>query len=106
MGMYGAFLLSQWSRAMIQENEIVMLIIGLGVFIFVLGNRPQLKRIPHADWFLPAFYLLLAGWILTVVENILWGEVLNYLEHICYAAASLLLAVWCWKVFRGKKEAI
>jgi hypothetical protein len=91
---------------MIQENEIVMLIIGLGVFIFILGNRSQLKRIPHADWLLVGFHTLLAGWILTVAENVLWGEVLNYLEHICYAMASLLLAAWCWKVFRGKREAI
>jgi hypothetical protein len=91
---------------MIHESEIVMLIIGLGVFIFILGNRPQLKRIPYLDWLLAAFHVLLVGWILTVVENILWGEVLNYLEHMCYAAASLLLAVWCWKVFRGNREAI
>ena len=91
---------------MIQENEIVMLIIGLGVFIFVLGNRSQLKRIPYAELLLAGFYMLLAGWILTVVENVIWGEVLNYLEHMCYAVASVLLAAWCWKVFGGKREAI
>ena len=91
---------------MIHENEIVMLIIGLGVLIFVLGNRPQLKRIPSAGFLLLAFHVLLAGWILTVLEGLFWGELLNYLEHMCYAAASLLLVAWCWKVFRGKREAI
>jgi len=90
---------------MIQENEILMLIIGLGVFIFVLGNRSQLKRIPHADWLLLGFYMLLVGWVLTVAESFLWEGVLNFLEHACYAAGSVLLAVWCWKVFRDKREA-
>jgi len=67
---------------MVQENEIVMLIIGLGVLIFLLGNRSQLKRIPFADFLLLAFHALLAGWILTVLEGFFWGELLNYLEHI------------------------
>jgi len=91
---------------MIQENEIVMLIIGLGVLIFLLGNRSQLKRIPSSDFLLLAFHALLAGWVLTVLEGFLWGDFLNYLEHMSYAAASLLLAAWCWKVFRGKRETI
>jgi len=83
---------------MIHENEIVMLIIGLGVLIFLLGNRAQLKRIPSADFPLLAFYMLLAGWVLTVLEGFFWGELLNYLEHMSYAVASFLLVVWCWKV--------
>ena len=28
---------------MIEQNEVVMLVLGLGVLIFVLGNYPQLK---------------------------------------------------------------
>ncbi len=91
---------------MIEENEIVMLIIGLGVLIFVLGNRMQLKRIPSAGFLLLAFHALLAGWVLTVLEGFFWGELLNYLEHMSYAVASFLLAVWCWKVFGGKRGAI
>jgi hypothetical protein len=90
---------------MIHENEIVMLIIGLGVLIFLLGNRSELKRIPSADFLLLAFYVLLAGWVLTVLEGFFWEELLNYLEHISYAVGSFLITVWCWKIFRDKKEA-
>ncbi|MBW2172549.1 MAG: hypothetical protein JRF69_11350 [Deltaproteobacteria bacterium] len=83
---------------MVQESEIVMLIIGLGVLIFLLGNRQQLKRIPSGHFLLFAFHALLTGWVLTVLEGFFWGGLFNYLEHISYAVASFLLAVWCWKV--------
>lgn len=89
---------------MIQENEIVMLILGLGVLIFILGNRSQLKRLPSSRWLILAFYVLLAGWALTVLEGFFWGLVLNYLEHTCYATGAVLVAAWCWKVFGGGKE--
>jgi hypothetical protein len=90
---------------MVRENEIVMLILGLGVMIFILGNRLQLKRIPSADFLLLGFHILLAGWVLTVLEGFFWEELLNYLEHMCYSVGSMLLAAWCWKVFRIRKEA-
>ncbi len=90
---------------MIQESEIVMLILGLGVLVFILGNLPQLKRIPYSRLLLSGFYTLLVGWVMTVLEGFIWSVLLNYLEHMCYAIASLLLAVWCWRVFGTKEEA-
>lgn len=90
---------------MIQQNEIVMLIIGLGVLIFILGKRLQLKRFPSSNILVLGFYVLLAGWALTVIEGLFWGVLFNYLEHICYAIGSLLVAAWCWKVFGSRKEA-
>jgi hypothetical protein len=90
---------------MFQENELVMLLLGVGVLIFTMGNRFTLKRLPASKILCTGFYMLLAGWILTVLEGFFWKGVLNYLEHMCYAGSSLLMAVWCWKVFGGKKEA-
>lgn len=89
---------------MTQPNEVVMLIIGLGVLIFILGNRSQLERIPFSRMLLLGFYSLIAGWALTVLEGFFWNELFNYLEHICYATASLLLAAWCWKVLGNRRE--
>ena len=89
---------------MIQPNEVVMLIIGLGVLIFILGNRSQLERIPFSRLLLMGFYSLVAGWASTVLEGFFWNEFFNYLEHMCYAAASLFLATWCWKVFGKRRE--
>jgi hypothetical protein len=90
---------------MIQQNEIVMLILGLGVFIFILRKRSQLKRFPSSKILVLGFYMLLAGWSLTVMEGLFWGVLLNYLEHIFYSIGSLLVTAWCWKVFGNRKEA-
>ena len=60
---------------MIQQNEIVMLILGLGVLIFILGKRSQLKRFPSSKILVLGFLVLLAGWALTVMESFFWGKV-------------------------------
>ncbi|MFH1488860.1 MAG: hypothetical protein ABII06_08150, partial [Pseudomonadota bacterium] len=92
-------------RKVIQENEIVMLLLGIGVFIFTLVNRSTLKRIPSWEILIGGFYVLLAGWVLTVLEGFLWKDLFNYLEHICYTGSSLFMALWCWKVFGNHREA-
>jgi len=91
---------------MIHENEVVMLMLGVGVLIFVLESRPRLKQLPASKTLISAFYLLLAAWILTVLEGFFWEVVFNYLEHLCYAISAILVTVWCWRVFLSKKEAV
>ena len=89
---------------MIQENEIITLLLGIGVMIFILANKQKVKRIPAAKILIAGFYVLLAGWVLTILEGLFWRELLNVLEHICYTASSILMAVWCWKIFKNTKE--
>jgi len=92
------------------ENEVVMLLIGVGVLIFILGSRTRLKSLPGSNILIAAFCMLLGSWILTVLEGFFWEPFLNYLDHGCYAVGSILVALWCWKVFgRGRpigKEAL
>ncbi len=90
---------------MIQKNELFMLLLGGGVFIFVLKNRLMLSRLPAFGILISGFCVIFAGWILTVVETFFWKGFFNYLEHICYAVSSVLTAVWCLNVFKGEKEA-
>jgi len=90
---------------MIQQNEIVMLLLGIGVLVFIIGNRQQLKRLPFSSILITGFCILLAGWILTVLEGFFFKATLNLFEHLCYAASSILVATWSWKVFGAKKEA-
>ncbi len=89
---------------MIQENEIVMLLLGIGASIFILVNRLQLNRLPSSNILLAGFSAALMGWALTVLEGFLVAGLLNILEHMCYAASSLLMAVWCWRAFGAAKE--
>ena len=88
---------------MIQENEVVMLFIGVAVLIFILKYRSHLRRLPASNLLLAGYYTLLVGWGLTVLEEFFWENLLNYLEHLSYAGSSLLVLLWCWIVF-GKRK--
>ena len=87
---------------MIQQNEIIMLLLGIGCMIFILVNKQKVKRIPAAKTLITGFCVLLAGYVLTILEGLFWKDSLNVLEHICYTASSILMAVWCWKIFAYK----
>jgi hypothetical protein len=89
---------------MIQQNEIIMLLLSIGCMIFILVNKQEVKRIPVAKLLIAGFCVLLTGYILTIFEGIFWKDFLNVLEHICYSASSVLMAVWCWKIFVVKKD--
>ena len=91
---------------MIQVGEVNMLILGFGVLIVTLAYQKRIIRIPSWQVLISGFYFLLSGWIFTVLESFFWEESLNYLEHLCYACSSILMAIWCWRiVFVSKKEA-
>jgi hypothetical protein len=88
------------------ENEVVMLLIGMGVLVFILGNRARLKQLAASKILIVAFYLMLSGWVLTVLEGLFglfWEEILNFAEHLCTAVSSVFVAVWCCKVFGGRE---
>ena len=92
------------------ENEVVMLLLGVCVLVFILGNRERLKNLPASNILFAAFYMMLAAWILTVLEGFFYEWLLNFFEHLCYAVSSIFVAVWCWMVFGrkipGEKEAL
>lgn len=89
---------------MFHENETIMLLLGIGLLILILVNRIKLKRIPASKILMAGFYVLLTAWVMTVLEGFFWEGFLNYVEHICYTGSSLLVAIWCWKVFSNKDE--
>ncbi|KAA0003056.1 MAG: hypothetical protein FE048_02405 [Thermoplasmata archaeon] len=87
---------------MIQENEVIMFLLGVSVLIFIVGNYLRLKHLPAPKILIAGFCVLLLGWILTIAEGFFWEETLNFLEHMCYAGSAILVATWCWKVL-GKE---
>jgi hypothetical protein len=90
---------------MVHENELIMIVIGMTLLIFVLLNYHQLKQTPSFKLIFISFFLSVIGWISTVLEGLFWEQYFNLLEHFCYAASAILLARWCWVipgVTRGK----
>jgi hypothetical protein len=62
----------------------------------------KLQRIPSANTLFTAFFFLLTGWTLTILEGLFLKDLLNLLEHTCYAISSVSLALWTWRVFAAK----
>jgi hypothetical protein len=89
---------------MIYTNEVVMLILGLGVFWFVMLNKYKIRRILAWKLLLFAFYFLMAGWFFTVIEGFILMPFFNLLEHISYSVSSIIMAMWCYKVTHPKRE--
>jgi hypothetical protein len=90
---------------MLHENEIVMLLLGIIIFFFILRNKTQIRRIYAWRLLITSYFLLLAGWIFTIVEGFVLETALNMIEHLSYTISAILLAFWCWKVmYRSKVE--
>lgn len=83
---------------MAQENEVILLLLGLGVLIFALANRERLAKLPAVRLLAAGLCLLLAAWVLTILEGFFWPTALNLAEHGCYAASASFNAAWCWQV--------
>ncbi len=62
---------------MLQQNEIVMFLLGICVVIFTIANRAELKRLPAWKTFIAAFYTIFFSWIMTVLEGFFFKEFLN-----------------------------
>ncbi len=90
---------------MIEEYELVALLLGAGVLLFIYANRNQLQQLPSSNLFITAFLMFVASWVLTNLEDFFWTDPLNLLEHVSLASGGLVFAVWCWQVFgRGEAE--
>lgn len=105
---------------MFQFGEVLGLAIAAMAAVYVLTNWQRILALPSLKPLLVPFFLMVAAWIITVVEGIpggeagvarivFWqqspqvtagaggfGQVFNLVEHLCLAAMGvcLLLALW------------
>ena len=88
----------------IQENEVVMLALGIGVFCFGYASRRSLVRIPDWPMLGLAYVGLLVAWTATVLEGFWLPTILNFVEHACYAVSTILVAAWCRRAASGRQR--
>ncbi len=82
---------------MFLESEIINFISALvSVLIILLISRK--KEIPKFRFIYPGFFLIVAAYVLTVLEGVVWYKFFNLLEHMCYAGAGLLFAAGAWSM--------
>jgi asparagine N-glycosylation enzyme membrane subunit Stt3 len=91
---------------MVQENELIVLVIGEIVLAFALKNRRIIyAAVPSGRFFLWAvFVMLVLGWLFTVTESFFLNNIQNLFEHICYMVSSLALLVWCLRLKRTSRD--
>lgn len=88
---------------MLQENEVVMLLLGIAVLFFIVLNTKQVKRIYAWNVLVFSYLCMLSGWIFTILEGFFLEYYLNILEHVSYFISSVILAFWCWKFINNSK---
>jgi hypothetical protein len=89
---------------MLTENEVVMLILGIGVLFLILKNLDHIKKIKSWKILVASYYAMLSGWVFTVVEGFFLGNIFNFAEHTCYMISALLLMIWCFKATQKHKQ--
>lgn len=89
---------------MIQENEFITFMICLGVLIFFTVNYQKLRKISGSRMLFISFTLYTCGWFFTVIEGIIFEEIFNFIEHICYISSSGVMVVWIVILFWRKKN--
>ncbi len=75
--------------AALNPQELIVLLVALAGLVPVLTYRRAIPR-----WVLAPYAFLLIGAVMTNVENLLWHDLLNYIEHsIGNLGAGLAMAV-------------
>ena len=94
----------------IEEYEVMMLLLSVGVLVFGVMALPRLRRIEKGGFLVAALAVFFAGVLLTVVEGFfaagsLGEHFANHSEHLAYLGSMAMLTLWCWWTFVRGKEA-
>jgi hypothetical protein len=87
---------------MIQENEAITLFLCLGTLTFIIINHVKLKSLPKIKLLIASFIFFSLGWFFTVFEHIIFEEIFNLIEHLCYLSSSIILGIWTVFAFQKK----
>ena len=90
---------------MFQENEVITLLITVGMGLFLWLNRKPLHHVYRWKLLFFAFLFFLGSAFFTVIEGVVWENGFNHLEHLSALGFAVLFLAWCWTVgFSGKKN--
>lgn len=97
---------SNTMEVQIEDRELISLILGLTVAAVLFFNRQSIRSLPGARWWVAAFLVRLLAWILTVVEDFIWPDFLNTVEHLALMISTGLIAIAAWQTFliHGEKR--
>jgi uncharacterized membrane protein len=91
--------------AVVSQNELMTLLFGIAGAVFIFRNRQLSAHLPRFSFLVTAYLLLVVAWAAACGEGLPWADAFLLLEHCCYLASSVLMAVWCWSALRPQREA-
>jgi fluoride ion exporter CrcB/FEX len=83
------------------ERELSVLFAALLLAALSAYFQRDLRRIPQWRLLLAGVGFLIAGSTATIVEHFVLYDFFNTLEHFCYLAQSLMLALWALRMRRA-----
>ena len=87
---------------MIQENELITFILCVGALTFFLINYLKMRSLPALLIFMISFIFFLMGWFFTVIEGVIFEDIFNLIEHVCYICSSLMMLIWALIFFKKR----
>lgn len=86
------------------ENEIVSLLLSLGILLFFLANLGRIRQIDGYHYLLGSFLAYITAMIFTLLETVAVEQALNFLEHLGYLVSAVLLAAWIARLARPERD--
>jgi len=76
------------------ESEIVMSMLCVPVICFIYYFRRDIKNLVAYKQLLISFFLFFLASIFTNIEQLIWYNYFNFLEHLCYLASVFFFLFW------------
>ncbi len=89
---------------MIEQDELITFLLCFLPLTFILLNYKRVRSLPGSRFFLFSFIFFTMGWFFTVFEGILFEDLFNLIEHVCYLCSSLIMLIWTIIYFKKRGE--
>lgn len=79
---------------MYKQHEIFSFIICFIVFLFVLKNKKELRRLPNINFFIIGFYSFFVSTIANITEEFFLYKMFNLIEHLSIGLSIFFTFLW------------
>ena len=91
----------------LEAEEIIQLFFCSSIFLIILFKYKDIKSFPSFKIIVSSYIFLVLGVFFDVLETAFFPDILNIIQHICYALMSLSFLIWAITVLLiTKKEDI
>lgn len=78
-----------------EQSEVVCLFLALA-FLVPAVFLARVTTIPRSRWFFAGIFFATGASVFTVIEGVFLEDIMNVIEHVCYASSATSFAAGCW----------